>query len=475
MIFAYLEVFLLAFLSGIIGGSFGWITGGIVVVSSYCFFWYRSRRRLTWLVALIICSMVLLGYGRLYVAQQGRESFSRFLVSSGEIGQVPMTFSGVIDSDPAETEKGSMAYVNVGMGVIRVGLPRYPLLWRGQLVTVRGKVALARDGTTWAMPEAIAVRVEDPHGITGFVFHARREVITRMGKLFPGSSGGFLVGVLAGGSRGMSRSVIDDVRATGLTHVIAVSGYNVTIVLSLIIGAFAYLPRRWKALPVGVFLVLFVLFVGLSASALRAAIMGFLSVYALAVGRKRGLFLALLWSAIFMLLWKPFMLVEDRGFQLSFLATIGVCYIAPIMTSRIPSAFSPWIREFLLEPFLMTFAVYLATLPVLFSFEQFSLIGLVTNIIFVPFIPYCMILASLVLTLSFIYFPFALFLGHLGTILIDVYFFLIHQFAILPFSNIQVPQMARSFVMSYYHILCATVFRMTASRSTNITKTTQRS
>ncbi|MFA7277790.1 MAG: ComEC/Rec2 family competence protein [Candidatus Gracilibacteria bacterium] len=417
--------------------------------------------------------MVFLGYGRLYLAQHGRERFSRFLILSsgvGQTGQASMTLSGVIDSDPSEMEKGSSAYVNVGMGVIRVGLPRYPLLWRGQLLTVRGKVALARDGTTWTMPEAIVVRVEDPRGVAGLVFQARREVITRMGKLFPGSSGGFLVGVLAGGSRGMSRSIIDDVRATGLTHVIAVSGYNVTIVLNLIIGVFAYLPRRWKALPVGAFLVLFILFVGLSASALRAAIMGFLSVYALAVGRKRDLLLALLWSAIFMLLWKPFMLVEDRGFQLSFLATIGVCYIAPIMTSRIPSTLSPWIRELLLEPFLMTFAVYLATLPVLFSFEQFSLIGLVTNIIFVPFIPFCMILAALVLGLSFIYFPFALFLGHLGTIFIDLYFLLLHQFAILPFSNIQVPQMARSFVMSYYHVLCAVVFRITRRSGSHRTR-----
>lgn len=464
MIFAYLEVFLLAFLSGIIGCYFGWVIGGIVLVSSYGFFWYQSKRPFKWLVALVICVMVFLGYGRLYLAQHGRERFSRFLILSsgvGQTGQASMTLSGVIDSDPSEMEKGSSAYVNVGMGVIRVGLPRYPLLWRGQLLTVRGKVALARDGTTWTMPEAIVVRVEDPRGVAGLVFQARREVITRMGKLFPGSSGGFLVGVLAGGSRGMSRSIIDDVRATGLTHVIAVSGYNVTIVLNLIIGVFAYLPRRWKALPVGAFLVLFILFVGLSASALRAAIMGFLSVYALAVGRKRDLLLALLWSAIFMLLWKPFMLVEDRGFQLSFLATIGVCYIAPIMTSRISSTLSPWIRELLLEPFLMTFAVYLATLPVLFSFEQFSLIGLITNIVFVPFIPFCMILAAFVLGLSFIYFPFALFLGHLGTIFIDLYFFLLHQFAILPFSNIQVPQMARSFVMSYYHVLCAVVFRIT--------------
>ncbi len=463
MIASYLELLLIAFFCGVFAYAYGWAVGVVLFVSGVVWFLVEVRaargRRAPpkWWLIILISLFFFCGYERRSMAEDQRTVFSHFLENNPRV-----TLVGVISSDPQEHENGSSAYLDVSTirigeqsidlsGSVRLGLPRYPAYWRDQEMVVDGAVKLALNGITWTMPQARVVSVEDPGGVTGAVLSVRQEIVNRLQLLFPGSVGGFLMGVLAGGSRGMSRDIIEDVRATGLTHVIAVSGYNVTIVLNLVVAMFAWLPRRWKFLPEALFLFLFLLLVGMSASALRAAIMGVLTVFAVASGRSRSLLLALLWSGVGMTLWHPFMLTEDRGFQLSFLATIGVCYLAPLVTAFIPENISPSIKNLILEPFLTTFAVYLVTIPVLFSFEQFSLIGLITNIIFVPFIPYAMLTAATVLGGSFVFWPLALFLGHLAAIFVDLAFAALHWFATLPFASVQVPQMSLAVVIIYSH------------------------
>lgn len=473
MWFMYLELYLLAFLCGVASGSLGVFFGIAVLSGAACWMMIFAKERflggggvtLRWLhvvsAVFIVMLCFWLGYARFSWDYGHKVRFGHVLeqASHGVI-------HGVAISDPMEmqgqqgvsvslrVERIEAAYGSVPVeGVVRAMLPAYPEVWRGQRLTVEGKVKYLEKGDQWMLSNARALTIADPRGVSGAVFRVRKFVMERMQLLFPGSAGGFLVGLLAGGSRGMSRDVFEDVRATGLTHVIAVSGYNVTLVLNLVLGICVWLPRRWKMVPVVLFLILFVMFVGLSASAVRAAIMGCLTVFALSAGRTRAMHLALLWSAVAMVMWQPFMLIDDRGFQLSFLATIGVCYLAPHSTSLISRAAPAWLRTWILEPLLTTFAVYLATIPILFSFEQFSLIGLVTNVIFVPFIPFFMLLAVCTLTGSLLFLPLALFVGRLGVVLIDLYFFLLHLCAILPFSSIEVPSMSRFIIVGYYHLL----------------------
>lgn len=486
----HIELYLLAFLSGIIWFSLSTFLGVLVLISG--FVWYflmmpaakRGRmyayRLHAWCVMVCICCMFFAaGYIRIFYAERGRSEFSQIL--RGVTGQV--TLSGVLDGDPIVREQGSVVTMEVETlmvgevslarsGMVRLELPRYPEYWRGQLLVVVGRVEWSEVMRMWTMRRGQVHSVEHPGGLSGMVLSVRQRLIERMGQLFPGSAGGFLLGILAGGGRGVSRDVLDDVRATGLTHVIAVSGYNVTLVLGLVMGVFAWVPRKWKVLPIAGALLIFVLLVGMSASAVRAALMGFLMVYALSAGRKRELLLALLWSAIAMVLWRPFMLMEDRGFQLSFLATIGVCYLAPEILERVNHSrfvvrmverWGLWLKTLLFEPFFTTFAVYLVTVPVLFSFQQFSLIGLVTNVIFVPFIPMFMLLAVVGLIVSIVFWPLGFFVGRLGALVVDWYFLALHGFAVLSFSNIEVPPMSNWVVILYFNMLVWLYTKMRAA------------
>ena len=482
----YLELYLLAFLSGILWCSLGSAMGGSVIVSVsgwYVWLCFRGRalRGRRWCVlACVVLVFFSCGYIRLYIAEKERSEFSEIL--RAVTGSVMLV--GVLDGDPSVREQGSLVTMEVEKivsgevslmrhGMVRVELPRYPTYWRGQVMTVFGSVEWAEMSGMWMMRRAQVRSVKDPSGLSGAMLLVRQRLVAQMVRLFPGSAGGFLLGVIAGGSLGVSQGILADVRATGLTHVIAVSGYNVTLVLGLAMHMFAWVPRKWKLVPMGSVLLIFLLLVGMSASALRAALMGFLMVYALSVGRKRDLLLALLWSAIGMLAWRPFMLVEDRGFQLSFLATVGVCYLAPEVVQRVSSVASikrmmdagpvgSWVKNLILEPFFTTFAVYLVTVPVLFSFQQFSLIGLVTNVVFVPFIPFFMVLAVGVLMVGLVFWPLGFFLGRLGTLVVDSYFFVLHGFAVLPFSNIQVPPMTGWVVVMYFNFLMVVYVKLRA-------------
>ncbi len=451
----HLELVLLSFLCGVVGGAgHAWFS---VIAVFGCGYWVfrespretlaRARgERVSWL-SFVVC-LVLFGGGWMradYVYEE-RQDFVRSFVGEGQV-----VVSGEIVNDPVMRETASFVTIwdDARGGEVRMKVARYPEYWRGQLMIAKGRVVVDEQsfetGSVF-IDRPVVVAVRDPDGVLGVIFDARKAVVEQMQRLFPGSVGGFLVGIIAGGTRGLSREVSQDVRATGLTHIVAVSGYNVALVLQVLmfVMTWARVSRRHKLIPMTIFLVIFVLFVGASASAVRAALMGFLTVFALVSGRKRGLFLAILWSGFFMVLYDPTVLLEDRGFQLSFLATIGVSYVAPLLYTG---------KNFIFLAFFSTLAVYLCTLPVLFSFEQFSLIGLVTNIVFVPFIPFFMILGVSVFFMSWIFFPLAALIGRLGSILIDLYFQGIHLFAHLPFAVVQVPSMSGLVAVAYYAVL----------------------
>ncbi len=473
-----LELVLLSFLCGVVGGA-GYVWFSVVAIFG-CWCWvFRVRERergrvsrlvpwgrvsrlvpwgrVSWL-SLIVCLLVFGGgWMRADYVYEERYDFVRSFVGEGQV-----MVSGEVVNDPVMFESASFVTIwdSERGGKVRMKVARYPEYWRGQVMMAKGRVEVDErsfeSGTVFIDRSAVEA-VHDPDGALGVIFGARRTVVEQMQRLFPGSVGGFLVGIIAGGTRGLSREVSQDVRATGLTHIVAVSGYNVALVLQVLMFVLvaAGVARRHKLIPMTGFLVIFVLFVGASASAVRAALMGFLTVFALVSGRKRGLFLAILWSGFFMVLYDPTVLLEDRGFQLSFLATIGVSYLAPLLyTGKNP----------IFLAFFSTLAVYLCTLPVLFSFEQFSLIGLVTNIVFVPFIPYFMILGVLVFSLSWLYFPLAALIGRLGSIVIDLYFQGIHLFAHLPFAVIQVPPMSGVMIAVYYAFLLEIWHRLGALR-----------
>lgn len=194
-------------------------------------------------------------------------------------------------------------------------------------------------------------------------------------------------GLLFGGSNRMSRELADDFANTSMTHITAVSGYNVGLIAgyAFSFGIFIGLWRR-SATMVAVFaIVIFVLFIGSPLSALRAGVMGGIVLFCMASGRMNASLRALMYAGAIMTAFSPLIVRYDTGFQLSFLATLGIVTMTPLWAKVRPR------REWLGgigDIAFMTCSAQIFVLPVvLFTFGSFSVLSVLTNLLILWTIP----------------------------------------------------------------------------------------
>jgi len=179
---------------------------------------------------------------------------------------------------------------------------------------------------------------------------------------------------------------------TGTLHVIAASGFNVSVVAAVLMGVLMRVVSRGWAIGGGIGgIVVYVLIAGASASVIRAGIMGSLTLIAYYLGRPTEA-RRLLWvSAGIMLLASPLMLL-DVGFQLSVAATAGLLYLEPwikILSSSV--GMTTYVQSILANYLYPTLAATIATLPViLWHFGTVSWISPIVNLLVLPIIPLIM-------------------------------------------------------------------------------------
>ncbi|HVM90492.1 MAG TPA: ComEC/Rec2 family competence protein [Verrucomicrobiae bacterium] len=238
------------------------------------------------------------------------------------------------------------------------------------------------------------------HGASQDPFAAwRGRVTNRIHILFPGDAGELLAGMLYG-ERGLSNKSKQAFRQAGLTHLVAVSGSNVSIILVGLSRLLALLglKRRNAFLVLTAGLVLFVLFVTPQAPVVRAAIMGWLVALAPLVGRIPKTSHLLLVSAVLFTAWKPESLLYDPSFALSFLATLGLMTYG----SRFSTMMKGKLPDMLVETVAATLGATLLTTPyAMWAFGQASAIGLLANVFAVPLVPWIMGIGALALLLPF--------------------------------------------------------------------------
>jgi competence protein ComEC len=165
----------------------------------------------------------------------------------------------------------------------------------------------------------------------GGVADRLRSFVTR--GLSQGSSGerrAVLLGVVLGADEGLSQSLRDRFRASGLYHLLAVSGQNVALVAggALMAAWLAGIPRLVGQLAALAAIASYVLAVGAQPSVVRAGIAGALGSIAWLLARDRDRWWFLLVGAFVLLAWNPYTLF-DAGFQLSFVAVVAIFTLAP--------------------------------------------------------------------------------------------------------------------------------------------------
>lgn len=204
--------------------------------------------------------------------------------------------------------------------------------------------------------------------------------LQRIEAAVPYPESAFLEGLLLGYQENIPRSMKENFIEAGIIHILALSGWNITIIVLWLQRFFIFFMRRQYALvPTAFCIFFFVLLTGASPSLLRAAIMGILILIAQGLGRLVHVVNLLLASGV-VLTFLNFALLRDIGFQLSYAATAGILFFAePI---------KKWIRSEILASSL---AAQCSTLPlIIFYFGRISLVAPVANLLVLPLVPWSM-------------------------------------------------------------------------------------
>lgn len=237
-----------------------------------------------------------------------------------------------------------------------------------------------------------------PISAFGTLTAIRETIEGRIRQLFPEPEASLAVGLLTGTRASFPPSLTEALRRSGLTHLTAVSGSNVAIVLVVLESLLFWLPRRFRLIPLigGIFL--FGVFTGASASVIRACIMGSLGVLALHAGRMSQARRTILWTLGCMLLWNPRLLTGDLGFQLSFLSVLGILEVSPYILpflKRVPDILG------LRESIALTLASQITAGPwIAYALGNFSVVSLPANLLAAPLVPWAMLGSSLATLLS---------------------------------------------------------------------------
>lgn len=271
-------------------------------------------------------------------------------------------------------------------GSFRVSGFGLPMVYRGDVVRVSGKFYASAGSTQGRISYGqleLAGKNDSP------VYQLSRKVAAGAQTALPEPAASFAMGILVGERTTMPQSIKDQLITVGLIHVVAVSGYNVTILSRAV--ARMRLGSKYQKLVMSLALIgLFVVITGFSPSIVRAAMVSGLSLWAWFYGRRISAVTLISFTAALTAMINPFYVWGDLGWYLSFLAFFGVLVIAPMIASR----FKRRIKN-LAMVVLETLSAEIMTLPlIMMSFGQLSLVSLVANALVVPLIPYAMLLSA---------------------------------------------------------------------------------
>jgi len=186
-----------------------------------------------------------------------------------------------------------------------------------------------------------------PPSVRGFLYEFKAKTEKRLNRLFFEPEASFAAGLLLGSRKGMPEDLAKAFQKVGLTHIVAISGYNISLVIALMFLMLSFLPLKVRVIVSTIAIVLFVILVGASAAVVRAGIMGSLTLWGLFTGRKSQAFFALLWSAVLMVIMNPYTLVYDAGYEFSPLVWMWSKFLSIFWRSKAKLKYGNfWTKDF---------------------------------------------------------------------------------------------------------------------------------
>lgn len=365
----------------------------------FCFFIKKS-----FLIFLLFFAFFLGSLHTQYFLFKGTFYFKNFE------GQ-KVTLEGIVDEEPVFKEKFQIVKIKLenNLGNLILFLPKNFSLEIGDKILISGKLKRApsyflKDKVFFVLSFPKIEKIEKQKVKTfkklllDFVKNSEKKILSTFKNT---KEGALMISLLTGRENYFSKEDLEVLNNSGLRHICAISGMNITILSSVLLSTFLFFGLSKK---VSFFASLFLIFlyifsIGAPASGLRAAIMSFFSRLGCLFGRKTSSNLALVLAAFLMVLFNPAILVYDVGFQLSFLAMLGMINLEnffQILLRKVPNFAN--LRYNLATTLSAQFFVF----PLLlFYFGNLSLVSPLSNILVLPLLPYLTALGFFLLIFNF--------------------------------------------------------------------------
>ena len=344
----------------------------------------------------------LLGIGRAELPAFDAGAATRAVVLAGQTA----TIIGRVADDSRAAAGGSEILVEPELilagGSQIAGVGNVMVRWRGPAeagfgdrVIATGKLALPRDLPSFDRRaylaqrhaylelDATGINVTNPaSGIAALPSWLRARYIAALIAALPAPHAAVLLGLVLGIRQGIPPTLQQALIATGLVHLLVLSGLKVAVFARIVQGALRPLLRAHATWPALCLIGLYALAGGATPAAIRAAVMGGIAIVAANLGRPSHVWTSLATTAAAMLAWRPD-LAWDVGFQLSFAGTTAIILLTPCIEQRLP-----WLPHILREPFAVTCAALVGTLPMMATdFHLLSPVAPIANALVLPILP----------------------------------------------------------------------------------------
>ena len=418
-------------------------SSSLLLMSRFLFYrWQKDKSPKTPYPALILSTILFFALGASYYKISRPDlTDPNFIASHTDTGK-PMVVVGVVSDFPDVRDN----YVNLRVrveelhpagefihtavqGLLLAKIPPESDIHYGDQVVLRGllntpptaedfsyREYLARQEIYAYMPRTKISLLESGHGnpLLRIIYALKEKSLATIYRLWPDPEASLFAGILLGIESGIPVHVKQAFTNTGTSHIIAISGFNITIIAGLFATFFSrILNPRQGAIAATVGITLYTILVGADAAVLRAAIMGGLTLFAQQIGRRQSGLNAIAAASFFMAVFNP-QLPWDISFQLSLAATLGlILYADPLQQGfvKIAARYIPYKRAKRLsqpvgEYILFTFAAQLTTFPItIYHFHRLSLTSFLTNPIILPVQPPIMTIGGLAVILGLIWLP----------------------------------------------------------------------
>jgi competence protein ComEC len=460
-------------------------------------FFFRQRKKMLITVALLILAVLggIVRYQSSLPAAEG-ENYVQYYND-----KTAVELKGVISQAPDVRDKSTHIYLSCIVvnsadgwknldGQVLLFVPRYPVYNYGDELLVNGKLEtpqaiddfdypgyLANQGifSTMLSPKIEVTATGKGFRPLAWVYSLRNRLSEAMAATLPEPQAALAQGMILGIRGNIAPSLQDSFIRSGTTHILVISGSQFNIVAGILVatGIWLFGKRRyfyvWLALAA---IWIYALLTGMSPPVIRSAIMVSLFLIADLLGRQRSTIIVLGFAAAVMVAITP-RILRDASFQLTFLSTIGMVFVAPrlqswgkqVIAARLgEEGFIVRTANWISDSLFVTLGVTIVIWPVLgYYFGLLSIVSPIATLLVLPALPYLIFSGTAAAVIGVFLLPLGQVIGWLAWLSASYMLVIINGFANIPLSSVKMGAINPAWLWAYFIIL-AVIFWLPGHR-----------